>query len=78
MVRTWPILTAPREIFGPILLLIPVKDVDEAIAFIRNRYAFDGAVPLNMSPEITHRNHPLAVYVFSQDKEFQDMGKFQF
>ena len=26
-----------REIFGPILALIPVKDVDEAIAFINER-----------------------------------------
>lgn len=27
-----------REIFGPILPIVPVKDVDEAIAFINERY----------------------------------------
>ncbi|KAI1792769.1 NAD-dependent aldehyde dehydrogenase [Ganoderma leucocontextum] len=42
------------EIFGPILALVPVKDTDEAIAFINAR------------------DHPLVVYVFSQDKAFQD------
>ncbi|KAI0667920.1 aldehyde dehydrogenase [Trametes maxima] len=42
------------EIFGPVLPLVPVKDVDEAIAFIKAR------------------EHPLAVYVFSSDKKFQE------
>ncbi|KAH9902373.1 aldehyde dehydrogenase [Cubamyces lactineus] len=42
-----------EEIFGPVLAVIPVKDVDEAISFIRAR------------------DHPLAVYVFSHDKKFQ-------
>ncbi|KAI0767700.1 NAD-dependent aldehyde dehydrogenase [Fomes fomentarius] len=42
------------EIFGPVLALVPVRDVDEAIAFINAR------------------DHPLAVYVFSDDKVFQD------
>ncbi|KAI0694298.1 aldehyde dehydrogenase [Cerioporus squamosus] len=42
-----------EEIFGPVLLIVPVEDVDEAIAFIRSRET------------------PLAVYVFSQDKKFQ-------
>ncbi|KAI8980223.1 aldehyde dehydrogenase [Trametes punicea] len=43
-----------EEIFGPVLAIVPVKDVDEAIAFIRAR------------------EYPLAVYVFSQDKKFQE------
>ncbi|KAH8082833.1 NAD-dependent aldehyde dehydrogenase [Cristinia sonorae] len=38
-----------EEIFGPVLPVIPVKDVDEAIAFVNAR------------------DHPLALYVFSQD-----------
>ncbi|KAI0706786.1 NAD-dependent aldehyde dehydrogenase [Cerioporus squamosus] len=42
-----------EEIFGPVLAVIPVKDVDEAIAIIRSRQT------------------PLAVYVFSPDKQFQ-------
>ncbi|KAM5536907.1 hypothetical protein V8D89_009454 [Ganoderma adspersum] len=43
-----------EEVFGPVLSVIPVKDVDEAIEFINAR------------------DHPLVVYVFSQDKAFQD------
>ena len=35
---------------------MPVKDTDEAVAFINAR------------------DHPLVVYVFSQDKAFQDKG----
>ncbi|KAL4072468.1 Aldehyde/histidinol dehydrogenase [Scleroderma yunnanense] len=42
-----------EELFGPILPIIPVKDVDEAIAFINAR------------------DHPLALYVFSQDAAFK-------
>ncbi|KAI1792163.1 aldehyde dehydrogenase [Ganoderma leucocontextum] len=41
------------EIFGPVLALVPVKDVDAAIEFIRAR------------------DHPLAVYVFTHDSEFE-------
>ena len=44
------------EIFGPVLPIVPVKDVDEAVKFIRAR------------------EHPLAVYVFSNDKEFEKKG----
>ncbi|KAG5351806.1 hypothetical protein C0989_004843 [Termitomyces sp. Mn162] len=42
-----------EEIFGPVLPLVPVEDVDEAIAFVNAR------------------DHPLALYVFSQDAEFK-------
>ncbi|KAI0788154.1 Aldehyde/histidinol dehydrogenase [Fomes fomentarius] len=42
-----------EEIFGPILLLILVKDVGDALAFIWTR-----------------EEHPLAVYVFTSDKNF--------
>ncbi|KII87702.1 hypothetical protein PLICRDRAFT_112150 [Plicaturopsis crispa FD-325 SS-3] len=42
-----------EEIFGPVLAVISVKDVDEAIEFINAR------------------DHPLAVYVFSQDAAFK-------
>ncbi|KAI0819376.1 NAD-aldehyde dehydrogenase [Trametes gibbosa] len=43
-----------EEIFGPVLPLVPVKSIDDAIAFINAR------------------ENPLAVYVFSVDKEFQN------
>ena len=39
------------------LLVVPVKDTDEALRFIRER------------------DHPLVVYVFSQDKAFQNKGE---
>ncbi|EMD33385.1 hypothetical protein CERSUDRAFT_117998 [Gelatoporia subvermispora B] len=42
-----------EELFGPVLPIIPVEDVDEAIAII-NRH-----------------DHPLALYVFSQDSKFK-------
>ena len=48
---------ANREIFGPVLPIVPVKDVDEAIKFIQAR------------------DYPLAVYVFSHDKKFEEKGK---
>ncbi|KAF9051962.1 NAD-aldehyde dehydrogenase [Panaeolus papilionaceus] len=40
-----------QEIFGPILPIVPVDDIDEAIKFVNER------------------DHPLALYVFSQDNE---------
>lgn len=42
-----------EEIFGPVLPIIPVENVDEAIAFVNAR------------------DHPLALYVFSQNAEFK-------
>ncbi|KAI0325251.1 NAD-dependent aldehyde dehydrogenase [Cubamyces sp. BRFM 1775] len=44
------------EIFGPVLCLVPVNDVHEAIAIINSQEC------------------PLAVYVFSPDKAFQNKG----
>ncbi|OSC99242.1 NAD-aldehyde dehydrogenase [Trametes coccinea BRFM310] len=41
-----------EEIFGPVLAVVPVKNVDEALEIIRSK------------------DHPLAVYVFSQDDAF--------
>ncbi|OBZ72483.1 Aldehyde dehydrogenase, dimeric NADP-preferring [Grifola frondosa] len=43
------------EIFGPVLAVVPVKDVNEAIKIINSR----------------EEDHPLAVYVFSQDAAFK-------
>lgn len=42
------------EIFGPVLPIVPVEDVDEAIAFVNSR------------------DHPLALYIFSQNQQFKD------
>ncbi|KAF9225706.1 NAD-dependent aldehyde dehydrogenase [Gyrodon lividus] len=43
-----------EELFGPILPIIPVKDLDRAIEFINER------------------DHPLTLYVFSQDANFKN------
>jgi aldehyde dehydrogenase (NAD+) len=43
-----------EEIFGPLLPIIPVTSVDEAVRFVNSR------------------PHPLALYVFSEDKETVD------
>ncbi|GLB42204.1 putative aldehyde dehydrogenase family protein [Lyophyllum shimeji] len=42
-----------EEIFGPVLPIVPVENVDEAIAFVNAH------------------DHPLALYVFSQNPEFK-------
>lgn len=43
-----------EEIFGPVLPVIPVKNMDDGIQFVKDR------------------ERPLALYVFSQDKAFQE------
>ncbi|KAF8958145.1 NAD-aldehyde dehydrogenase [Flammula alnicola] len=42
-----------EEIFGPLLPVVPVENLDAAIKFVNER------------------DHPLALYVFSQDKKFK-------
>ncbi|OCH89619.1 NAD-aldehyde dehydrogenase [Obba rivulosa] len=42
-----------EELFGPVLPIIPVEDLDDAIRIINNH------------------DHPLALYVFSQDSKFK-------
>ena len=44
------------EIFGPVLAIVPVEDVNEAIDYINSR------------------DHPLALYVFTQDAAFKAKG----
>lgn len=47
-----------EEIFGPVLPIVPVQDVDEAIEYVNNH------------------DHPLALYVFSQDEKFKAKGGY--
>lgn len=67
---------ADREIFGPVLPIVPVKDIDEAIAFINARYVpvFVDYV-LNIH-EVVLRDHPLAIHVFSQNSKVKAKGTF--
>ncbi|KAG6900272.1 hypothetical protein C0993_000460 [Termitomyces sp. T159_Od127] len=46
-----------EEIFGPVLPIVPVEDIDEAIAFVNTR------------------DHPLALYVFSNNAEVKAKGE---
>jgi aldehyde dehydrogenase (NAD+) len=43
-----------EEIFGPVLPIVPVKSMGDAIQYVKDR------------------EHPLALYIFSQDKQFQE------
>jgi len=43
-----------EEVFGPVLPVIPLKNMDDGIRFVKER------------------ERPLALYVFSQDKRFQE------
>lgn len=45
-----------REIFGPVLPIVPVKGLQDALDFVNAR------------------DHPLALYVFSQDAEYKAKG----
>lgn len=50
-----------REIFGPILPIVPVDDLQAAINFINDDEG---------------RDHPLAMYVFTQDEAFKTKGMY--
>ena len=63
-----------REIFGPVLAIVPVKDLDESIAFIRARCVDVKRLWLTML-SAARREYPLAVYVFTHDPEFEKKGR---
>ena len=67
-----------REIFGPILPLISVNDVDEAIEFINSRYVVCLLLLTEFQYGTPDREHALVVYVFSQNKTFQEKGEHYF
>ena len=62
-----------REIFGPVLAIVPVKDLDESIAFIRARCVHVSRLLFAML-NTARREYPLAVYVFTHDPEFEKKG----
>jgi acyl-CoA reductase-like NAD-dependent aldehyde dehydrogenase len=63
-----------REIFGPVLSIVPVKDLDEAIAFVNERLVLSPIVFDRIFNHCFHSAHPLAVYVFSTDSAFKKKG----
>lgn len=57
------------EIFGPILAVMTAKNEDETIQLINTRCVSHGY--LSFAGE-----HALTVYVFSQDADFRNKGRF--
>ncbi|KAH0826687.1 Aldehyde/histidinol dehydrogenase [Lanmaoa asiatica] len=64
-----------EELFGPLLPIVPVKNVDEAIEFINSRCVLFGCVHRRRHEHV-YRDHPLTLYVFSQDSSFKNKGKW--
>lgn len=58
-----------REIFGPVLSIVPVDSIDEALKIIQARYV-EHFFLMHVFP-ITVRHPPLAVYLFSDDSELK-------
>jgi acyl-CoA reductase-like NAD-dependent aldehyde dehydrogenase len=63
-----------REIFGPVLPLMPVADLDEALHHINAGWVFCGKIINNVPADRFFRENPLALYVFSQDAAFKRKG----
>lgn len=58
----------PREIFGPLLPIVPVEDLDEAIAFINARYAriyYCWILPLNAVSHIGQGSSPCIICILA-------------
>ena len=55
------------------LAIVPVKDLDESIAFIRARCVDVNRLLFAMLTN-ARREYPLAVYVFTHDPEFEKKG----
>jgi aldehyde dehydrogenase (NAD+)/aldehyde dehydrogenase (NAD(P)+) len=66
-----------EELFGPILPIVTVENVDEAIAFVNARFVLCTSRPIILRLLTYHgrSDHPLALYVFSQDPAFKSKGE---
>ena len=65
-----------REIFGPLLPVVPVKDLDEAIKFVNERYGYSSRLNSELFIDcFWFSDHPLALYVFTQDENFKNKGE---
>ena len=58
------------EIFGPILPIVTVEDIDEAIRIVNSRLVLTVYVQCN-DPDKKARDHPLALYVFAKDAKIK-------
>jgi len=62
-----------RELFGPLLPILPVVDLDEAIQFINGRSA---QILINNLLLYDCRDHPLVLYSFCSSEETKVKSKF--
>lgn len=60
-----------EEIFGPILPIIPVKSVEEGIELVNAKYVEWLFVDNETRDLLCYSEHPLAVYVFSNDAKLK-------
>lgn len=66
-----------EEIFGPLLPIVPVDDLEAAIQFVNDRWVL--LIPLFLAHGCladTHcaRDHPLILYLFTQNDKVKDYG----
>lgn len=63
-----------REIFGPVLPIVPVEDIDEAIEVVNTRCVANSIVVLcrGFLKQSCCREHALSLYVFTNDQTFKD------
>ena len=65
-----------REIFGPILPIVEVEDVDEAIQIVGDRYVPRFSWRMHFLTRGIHRSHPLVVYCFSNSIEIKEKSEY--
>lgn len=62
-----------RELFGPLLSVVPVKDLEDAIALINSMYLYSVHFCLvNAYAEL--RDEPLNIYIFTNDDKVKHRG----
>jgi acyl-CoA reductase-like NAD-dependent aldehyde dehydrogenase len=66
-----------QEIFGPILPIIPVENMNEAIEIVNARYVVDFIVLFYKLLTKSNRDQPLALYVFAGAKYNYNKSKFK-
>ncbi|KAG8829725.1 hypothetical protein FRC18_009094 [Serendipita sp. 400] len=67
--------TMQEEIFGPVLSIVPVDSLDEAIDFVNERYFISPHVPC--FTYFPSRPQPLALYVFTRDARYKEKGRLR-
>lgn len=64
-----------REIFGPVLPILPVESLDEAIAYVNAQFVPIVLTAAALLIGYTYSDYPLAIYVFSQNAVYKAKSK---